>query len=170
MSSNRNQIIFSIFILLLFTGCDNNRGVVLPKRRLEEVGAIDDKSFQAFWKDFRQAVLDDGMEKLIQLTQFKLEVEGENDSDPTVLYSENEFPTVFHAYLEQMSGEKGKQIEKEIDLIQRTQSPYIYRHDFAKVGGMEFAKTNGKWKLTTVRLTESSMKEVNEALNDIEEK
>ena len=170
MSPNRYQILFSIFVLLLFTACDNNRGVVLPKRKLEEVGAIEDKSFQAFWNDFRQAVLDDGMEKLIELTQFKLEVAGENDSDPTVLYSEKEFPTVFHAYLEQMTGPKGKQIEKEIDLIQRTQSPYIYRHDFAKVSGMEFTKTNGMWKLTALQLTESSMQEVNEALNDIEEK
>ena len=170
MNRNLTKIIPVFLAILLLMSCESDPGIKLPKRKLESVGAIEDRSFQKFWASFREAVLSDDQETLLRLTQFKLEVKGENESDPTVLYSEKEFPMVIHAYLEQMAGPKGKEIEKEIELIQRTTSPYIYRHDFAKVGGMEFTKADGEWKLTVVRLTEGSMKEVNDALNDTEEK
>ena len=163
----RNLIkIFTVFLVVfLLTGCESDPGVKLPKRKLESVGAIEDASFQKFWNDFRTAVLADDVEALRAFTEFKLEVKGGIDG-PVILYSEDEFPAVFHAYLEQMSGPKGKEIEKEIELIERSKEPYIYRHDFAKVGGMEFAKINGDWKLTTVHLTKESMDEVSDTLNN----
>lgn len=56
---------------------------------------------QQFWSEFRQAVLAQNNQKLIEMTQFPLEVLGVDDSQPSVQYGKEQFEVVFNKILEQ---------------------------------------------------------------------
>ncbi len=167
MNQNRCRIIISMLVLVLLIGCEAKPERQYFGKKVEIAGGIEDKSFELFWNDFRKAVLVDDMENLGSLTQFKLEAHGSSESDPTILYGEKEFPVVFHAYLRQMSGEEGKQIEKESELIERTKIlTTTDQKDKTKVGGMEFNKVNGNWKLISLQLDVESIDEIMDNLNN----
>jgi uncharacterized membrane protein YvbJ len=54
-----------------------------------------------FWKSFRQAVLDNDMDKIIALTYFPFKVRGPTDSDPIMQYNKNKFPIIYKKLITQ---------------------------------------------------------------------
>jgi hypothetical protein len=71
-----------IYILLLFfTGCKLFNPIMAQSENLNH---SDDKSFEIFWIEFREAVIKNDTAKLITLTHFPLRVHGDLDEDSVI--------------------------------------------------------------------------------------
>ena len=87
--------LFGYLMLFATTACSTQEGSPAP---------------QAFWTEFRQAVLANDTRKLMSMTSFPLEVRGVDDSQPARQYPKEQFETIFKKILEQpvvtMEGER----------------------------------------------------------------
>ncbi|MHC1705037.1 MAG: hypothetical protein AB9846_14095 [Tenuifilaceae bacterium] len=123
------------------------------------------KSFQEFWIVFRNAVIENDTNKLVQLTKFPLETRGPLDSDPLVKYEREQFMKVFNAYLEQTtSWIKDVSFISSLEEIKRIPEPdkrYI-QNKWARVGNLEFIKENGLWLLGFAYLEYPTIDKLNE--------
>ena len=54
-----------------------------------------------FWKTFRQAVVDNDINTVMKLTHFPLKVRGVDDSDPVLLYGQNDFKKIYNKLVNQ---------------------------------------------------------------------
>lgn len=83
----------------------DDRGTAVPKTKTEE-DATDEEpevytDFGEFWSEFREAVEENDVEDLLELTNFPFETRGELDSDPVIKYNEKQMKKVLPLLLKQ---------------------------------------------------------------------
>jgi hypothetical protein len=162
-------IFFSCFIL----GCtnqntnsddsseqDSNRLLVEGKNQSELDKGISE--FKLFWDEFRKAVLESDSTKLIQMTHFPLKTHGDQDEDPQIDLTSDDFKKVFQIYLNRKTVYFNGTYERNLDYIKRTveeeknSNPAL--ESWRRMGDMEFEKINGNWQLTLIYLDTNELK------------
>ena len=145
--------------ILLTISCGENE-----KQNTEQVPApVKTKSladttqaFIEFWQTLRQAIVNNDTNTIIASTAFPFNTRGPMDSDSTIKYERRDFIKVFNAFLKQENG------ETEWEDIKKTERPdttYIH-NTWARVGNLEFANSNGRWKLTFAFLQPETIDEL----------
>lgn len=125
------------------------------------------KSFQEFWVGFRNAVIENDTNKLIQSTKFPLETRGTLDSDPIVKYDKKDFVRVIQKYLKQDTGlgidnETEFDLIKKLDVYNKNDSQYnVPIENWVRVGDFEFKKEGKEWKLYFAFLNYPTIEELN---------
>jgi len=128
----RHIFVYSFSLTLILLSCNNRKNdkpseakttidTTLKSENIsnlttESTKEIVNKSFHEFWKVFRNAVIENDTNKLVQLTRFPLETRGPHDNDPIVKYDRKDFARVFQKYLKQDTG-LGTENETQFDLI-----------------------------------------------------
>lgn len=118
-------------------------------------------SAQLFWKEFRQAVIEENYKKLDTLTQFPLAVHGETDFSPIRKIDKSKFQETFKKVLAQsiIGLENGKTTELSLrDIVVKTsrlEKKHILAPDkFFRVSDLEFEYKENTWKLFRTYLPE----------------
>ena len=152
--------IFALTLTLLTISCggnDKQKTQQIPDTIETKSLADTTKSFISFWQTLRKAIVDNDTNTIIASTTFPFKTRGPMDSDPTIKYNRKEFIKVFSAFLKQSYN-----LETEIEDIMKTERPdtaYI-NNVWARVGDLEFSKSNGMWKLTFAYLTPDVIEEL----------
>jgi hypothetical protein len=114
----------------------------------------------AFWRDFRNAVLTGNNAQLVSMTRFPLTVRGVSDNDPVKHVGKKAFPGVFRRILVQpvtiVSGDNFV-TETMLEILQKKEQlqprDYLTREQI-RVEQLLFQRINGRWLLTTAYLEE----------------
>ena len=115
------------------------------------------ESFNIFWIQFRQVVLDKKFEEVKSLCIFPIQTRGPLDDDEIVQFKADEFTKVFSVFLDQNSGLNANNIyETEFEYIKRTPNVFaedlnkfstFHVRDFARIGSMQFKFVDHEWRL-----------------------
>ena len=107
--------------------------------------------FKSFWAEFRTAILNGDMEKVVSLTKFPFEVRGPDDSDPVVYHDQNAFMKIYNDLLNQqiykMTGSKLTTISMR-EIIKNKPNAIagdLLSDDFARVEQFTFIKVKNSW-------------------------
>jgi hypothetical protein len=117
-------------------------------------------SRQAFWTEFRQAVLASDVRKLAGMTDFPLEVRGVDDSQPAEMYGKEQFESILGKLLAQpVFSLKGNEIATSTtkDVILSTNTiagDHAMAANSFRVDQLVFELRNGQWKLVRAYLEE----------------
>ena len=115
---------------------------------------------QQFWSEYRQAVIDNDMNKLADLTQYPLEIRGVDDSQPSTFYKRNQFAEIFTKALQQdvieLNGDQviTKTTKDKIIASETLVESDMMTKDSFRVDQLVFENKNGKWMLVRVYLEE----------------
>jgi hypothetical protein len=110
-------------------------------------------SRQAFWTEFRQAVLASDVRKLAGMTDFPLEVRGVDDSQPAEKYSKEQFEGIIGKLLAQpVFSLKANEVVTSTtkDVIRSTNTitkDHAMTANSFRVDQLVFELRNGRWKL-----------------------
>ena len=129
------------FSILVAFACQNRKHALNERASLH-------RDIDVFWKDFKNAVINSDSVRLSQLVDFPLETRGVLDTDPIVKYEKGQFMRLFKAFLKQPTGINANLNETEFGLIKRTER--LDSIQGTRLGGMEFNKVKGQWKLTLI--------------------
>ncbi len=119
-------------------------------------------SAQAFWSEFRQAVIENNYQKLISQTQFPLAVHGEADFIPVKKITKDNFKAVFEKVLAQeevkynpQDGSTSSQTIRDV-VINTIKLPAnkIMPDDTLRISDLVFEYKNNSWKLVQTYLIE----------------
>jgi len=120
-------------------------GQQAPRQEASQAG------FQAFWSDFRSAVLGGDRAKTLAMTAFPFKTRGPSDADPIISHDAASFSGLLDTLLTQDPGLKPEP-ETMRAFIERTPTvPTTTMGDggqSARVGAFVFQWTSGRWKFT----------------------
>lgn len=112
--------------------------------------------FDAFWKEFRNAVLTEDYPSLNKLVKFPLEVKGVDDETPANFYVQGELAEIFPKLLDQVvyNYEKEDLEENSLrELIRKKEVITIATNKtHHRLDQFEFQNINGQWMLTKAYL------------------
>jgi hypothetical protein len=134
----------------------------------------DFSAINAFWKNFRNAVISNNMSQVKKMTKFPLLTRGPMDGDPIIKFNEDKFDKVFQAFL---SKDNGIDANSQLAHIKNSESlnfmnskDYDNSTDYAKrvrvedngfrIGDMCFELKNNEWKLTFIYLDYDNYKKI----------
>jgi hypothetical protein len=119
-----------------------------------------ESSLQAFWSEFRQAVIHEDKQRVASLTRFPFEVRGPSDGDPVLRYDRAKFLGVYHRLMAQVIYvPEGSEIatktmrdvvEEKPDIVPRD----LLRADYARVHQFAFQEIDGHWLFVRAYLEE----------------
>ena len=116
-----------------------------------------DKSFDAYWTKFRDAVINRNDSVLKSLTQFPLIVKGTMDFDPIKKFNKDKFTFIFDHYLKQ-----GITKDDILETIAVPDKVYMGENqDVHRISDMVFKKINRQWKLSLIYIETSYQEENN---------
>jgi len=102
-----------------------------------------------FWIEFREAVLNRDYKSIAAFVSFPLETRGSYDWDPIITVSEDDFESVFNAYLA-VEGWEGTWFGTNFDFIEHTIFINQQDQDSARIGNMHLKKINNEWKIVFI--------------------
>ncbi|MBI4750557.1 MAG: hypothetical protein HY774_18900 [Acidobacteria bacterium] len=114
------------------------------------------QSFHEFWREFREAVITQNKEKVVDLTLFPLEISGEFDSDPHHFVRRPQFIKLefYRIFIK-------ADFEGERELIEHVKAnPTVsaseeeINNGFVSFYNLEFRQVQGKWRLVNVYQSE----------------
>jgi hypothetical protein len=108
------------------------------------------KDFQAFWTEFRQAVMANDKEKLASMTRFPFKTRGTMDSDPVKKHAKEAFLNILDKLLRSDPGlsaepETMRQLIERQTTVTSKEAP---TKSSARIGDFVFEKAQGKWLFT----------------------
>jgi hypothetical protein len=109
------------------------------------------EDFQAFWSEFRAAVLANDTGRVASLTQFPFRTRGQLDSDPVTTHDQASFVRNFTKLLDQDPG-LAREPDTMRHVIERKTS--VTGKDLglggasARVANFEFRRVEGRWRFT----------------------
>jgi len=114
------------------------------------------KDFQAFWTEFRQAIMASDKEKVASMTRFPFKTRGTMDSDPVKKRAKESFLNILDKLLQSDPG-----LSAEPDTMRQligrqatVTSKEVTTKSFARVGDFVFEKAQGKWMFTMAFIDE----------------
>lgn len=112
-------------------------------------GAKSEDTFDAFWTQFREAVLAHDADRVAALTSFPFKTRGPLDSDAVQRHDRAAFRKQLDKWLQQDAG-MAKEVEPMLKFIERTpqvrDKSYGDGGDSARVGTFLFQKIEGQWR------------------------
>lgn len=111
-----------------------------------------------FWLAFRTAALNGDKLTLIKLAQFPIFLHGAMDDDPIIKMDHEFYDKNIDVILNQDPGDPSTaEPETTLDLFKRTM---VLNDDggFARIGGFEFNKINGRWLWVRVYIEQEVLK------------
>jgi hypothetical protein len=119
--------------------------------------------FQQFWKQFREATLQDNVGAIMLMTRFPFNTRGPNDGDKVLKHAKSSFPTLWKQLLSQeyttiMANRQPLQIPADavrrqslrsyLASVTNIKADNVAGDNWARVGDLEFQKLDGQWMLT----------------------
>lgn len=114
-----------------------------------------DPAFQAYWSEFRSAVMSGDRQKVAALTRFPFEVRGTHDSDPVVRLSRESFTKNVDRLLEErvhtVSGQRlaSRSMREVIAGKPSAAARDLLSARVARVEQFEFVKVDDRWLFAT---------------------
>jgi len=148
----------------------DNRNVILAKEDDSEADDEQDEyaDFGEFWSEFRQAVEENDIQDILELTNFPFETRGEMDSDPIIKYSEKQMRKVMPLLLEQVVILPGKgtelheTTEAQIIINMKTVPAKDLQGESVRPGNSNFVfeKTKDGWKFVFAYVNEPTYEKI----------
>lgn len=121
---------------------------------------VSDKSAQGFWRQFRQAVVNNDKEKVADMAQFPLEVRGVDDSNPVKQYDRAGFLAIYERLVAQpvYLPSAGQIVAKSMRAVMAEKAEIVAEDFLAdnafRIEQFEFERFEGGWRFTRAYLEE----------------